>query len=91
MIQGSGTGPVSYVVNASDLRTIFSSIYSSKYADDTHLIVPASLSHTIEMELKFIADWATANILTLNTKKINGNNNSQFQIKKCQFTASPSN
>ena len=68
----------------------FSSIYSSQYADDTHLIVPASLSHTIEMELKFIADWAPANILTLNIKKIKGNNNSQIQ-KKCQFTASPSN
>jgi len=47
----------------------FSSIYSSQNADDTHLIVPASLSHTIEMELKFIADWAPANIWNSTPKK----------------------
>ena len=69
IIQGSGTGPVSYVVNASDLRTIFLLNILFKYADDTYLIVPASLSHTIDMELKSIADWAAANNLTLNTKK----------------------
>ena len=69
IIQGSGTGPVSYVVNASDLRTVFLLNILFKYADDTYLIVPASLSHTIDMELKSIADWAAANNLTLNTKK----------------------
>ena len=69
IIQGLGTGPVSYVVNASDLRTIFLLNILLKYADDTYLIVPASLSHTIDMELKSIADWAAANNLTLNTKK----------------------
>ena len=69
IIQGSGTGPISYVVNASDLRTIFLLNILFKYADDTYLIVPASLSHTIEQELKSIADWAAANNLTLNTKK----------------------
>ena len=69
IIQGSGTGPVSYVVNASDLRTIFLLKKLFKYADDTYLIVPSSLSHTIDMELKSIADWAAANNLTLNTKK----------------------
>ena len=41
IIQGSGTGPVSYVVNASDLRTIFLLDILFKYADDTYLIVPA--------------------------------------------------
>ena len=65
----SGTGPVSYVVNASDLRTIFLLNILFKYADDTYFIVPASLSHTIDMELKSIADWAAASNLTLNTRK----------------------
>ena len=65
LIQGSGIGPVSYVVNASDLWTIFLLNILFKYTDDTYLIVPASLSHTVDMELKSIADWAVA----LNTKK----------------------
>ena len=78
-------------VNPSDLRTISLLNILFKYADDTYLIVPASLSHTIDMELKSIADWAAPNNLTLNSQhqKINGNDNSQTQSKKCQFTTSP--
>ena len=63
-----GRDPVSYVVNASDLQTICLLNMLFKYADDTYLIVPASLSH-IDMELKPNADWAAVNNLTLNTKK----------------------
>jgi hypothetical protein len=69
IIQGTGIGPVSYVVNASDLKAIFLLNKLFKYADDTYLIVPASQSHTIQNELQAIESWSQDNNLTLNTKK----------------------
>ena len=42
IVQGSSIGPVSYVINASDLRTICLTNKLFKYADDTYLVVPAS-------------------------------------------------
>ena len=40
IIQGSGTGPASYVINAGDLeaKTVSNKLY--KFADDTYLIIP---------------------------------------------------
>ena len=69
IVQGSSIGPVSYVINASDLRTICLMNKLFKYADDTYLVVPASKSDTIESELQSIASWSESNNLTLNTKK----------------------
>ena len=40
-----------------------------KYADDTYLIVPAVVSHTVEEELNHIAEWSRANNLKLNQSK----------------------
>ena len=60
---------ISYVINASDLRTICLLNKLFKYADDTYLVVPASKSDTIESELQSIASWSESNNLTLNTKK----------------------
>ena len=41
IVQGSGIGPASYVVNAADLRTTTPGNRIAKYADDTYLIIPA--------------------------------------------------
>ena len=68
-IQGSGLGPVSYTINASDLHPRHSSNILFKYADDTYLIVPAINSALILDELDNISRWATANNLKLNTSK----------------------
>ena len=69
IIQGSGVGPTSYVVNASDLHAITGGNVLCKYADDTYLIVPAVNVKTRPVELQNITDWATANNLTLNLGK----------------------
>ena len=69
IIQGTGIGPVSYVVNASDLKAIFLLNKLFKCADDTYLIVPASQSHAIQNELKAIESWSQDNNLALNTKQ----------------------
>src|SRR5664279_4053388 len=41
IIQGSAIGPISYVVNAGDLRAVTNGNLLVKFADDTYLIVPA--------------------------------------------------
>ena len=40
-----------------------------KYADDTDLVVPASHSHIVQVELDDISRWASDNNLTLNVSK----------------------
>ena len=50
VVQGSGLGPATYVVNAADLRPIHPSNELVKYADDTYLIIPAVNNHTSEEE-----------------------------------------
>ena len=69
VIQGSGIGPVSFVVTASDLHPITPGNFMIKYADDTYLIVPAFNSQSCSAEIAHIEDWARENNLTLNRFK----------------------
>ena len=69
IIQGSGGGPASYAVNASDLKTVHSGNELVKFADDTDLVVAASNVHTCIKELDNIKAWAERNNLKLNESK----------------------
>jgi len=69
IIQGSALGPVEYVFSASDLHPISPSSHLCKYADDTYLLVPASNSSSIPLEIQHITHRATANNLKLNNTK----------------------
>ena len=69
IIQGSVIGPASYVVNASDLRTVKSENDLVKCADDTDLIVAEEHVETRFEELDNISTWADANNLKLNKAK----------------------
>lgn len=69
IIQGSGIGPVSYVVTASDLHPVNSANLMTKYADDTYLIIPASDANSCNSEIEHIESWSTANNLQLNRNK----------------------
>jgi hypothetical protein len=69
VIQGSGIGPASYIVNAADLITLLANNIFLKYADDTYLIVPAVNLASCAAELQHIEDWAQKNNLQLNRKK----------------------
>ena len=66
VVQGSGVGPSDFVVNASDLQPVHQQNKIVKYADDTYLIVPASMRPTLTTELDAIETWATHNHLKLN-------------------------
>ena len=69
IVQGSGIGPVTYVICASDLCPLHKSNSFDKYADDSYLIVPSVNSSTIAEELEHIAKWAHDNNLKLNRSK----------------------
>ena len=69
IIQGSAIGPVSYVINASDLSTVTPGNSLHKYADDTYIIIPARNAQSREDELDHVAEWAQRNNLKLNRTK----------------------
>ena len=69
IIQGSGIGPASYVVTASDLHPVTPGNSMCKYADDTYLVVPAANIQSCAAEIANIEDWARTNNLLLNRVK----------------------
>jgi hypothetical protein len=68
-IQGSGLGPIAFVVAIAGLKPINECNRIFKYADDCNLVVPASGIDTTEMELDNINTWASSCNLSLNTSK----------------------
>ena len=69
VVQGSGVGPATYVVTASDLQPLNVLNRLVKYADDTYIIVPASCGDTRCSEIDHVESWARENILQLNRTK----------------------
>jgi hypothetical protein len=69
IIQGSAIGPAAYVVYAADLQPVTAGNDIMKYADDTHLVIPASNAASRETELDNIETWSKANNLQLNREK----------------------
>ena len=68
-MQGSGIGPASYVVNASDLRAVTPGNELLKFADDTHIIIPAVNASSRQAELDHIHELAQTNNLKANLNK----------------------
>ena len=69
IIQGSGIGPASYVINAGDIEVRTLSNKLCKFADDTYLIIPADNADSRSAEIDNIETWARTNNLTLNRTK----------------------
>ena len=69
IVQGSGIGPVTFVINNSDLEPLCAGNLLVKYADDTDLLVPACNTPSIPNEMQRIASWSSANNLVLNEAK----------------------
>ena len=69
VIQGSGIGPASYSVNASDLRPCTDGNDIVKFADDFDLVIPASNIDSRSAELRHVEVWSVANNLRLNQNK----------------------
>jgi len=69
IIQGSGLGPASYVVTASDLHPVTPGNSAVKFADDMYLIVPADNVQSCADEIAQVERWADENNLKLNRIK----------------------
>ena len=70
IIQGSGIGPASYVVNAGNVKALTpGNMHLCKFADDTYLILPSGNEGSQLAEIDSIETWAKRNNLMLNRKK----------------------
>ena len=69
IVQGSAVGPTVCVVIAADPHTVTPGNEMCKYADDTHLIIPASNFSSRAVELDNVDTWSRSNNLKLNRKK----------------------
>ena len=69
VIQGSGLGPVSYLVTAADPYPVTAGNRIFKYADDTFIVVPAANTGLRLQEISYIQQWAEDNNLRLNCSK----------------------
>ena len=69
IVQGSALGPVMFILNSTDLRCCTPGNSAYKYADDVTLVVPASNSSSIPLELANINDWCKLNNQSLNLSK----------------------
>ena len=69
VFQGSGLGPVSYSVNASDLRPCTDGNDIVKFANDFDLIIPSTIVDSRSAEMQHIQEWADRNNLQLNRSK----------------------
>src|ERR1051325_4699136 len=71
VIQGSALGPATFIICASDLHAITPGNTTCKYADDVYIIIPASNTSSVQIELDNISSWASSNNLRLNPDKSN--------------------
>ena len=69
IVQGSGLGPVLYLIMASDLKTLSPINRICKYADDKTLMCPSTTDISLEDEFQHILEWSNQNKLHLNLKK----------------------
>ena len=71
--QGSVLGPLLFLLFINDLQYVSQRLFSIIFADDTNLFISGKdineMNHALNIELKSIHEWFTANNLVLNLKK----------------------
>lgn len=69
IVQGSGIGPILYIIFASDLKLRSTMNLLCKYADDTTLMIPQNTDVCLEDEFKHVVQWSVQNKLIINLTK----------------------
>ena len=69
IVQGSGIGPMLFVVMESDLSTMSSVNIRLKYADDTSLLEPSDSDTDLVDEFDNTKQWAAQNHMVINLQK----------------------
>ena len=70
IVQGSGLGPVDFIVAISKLKPRHSTNKIIKYADDSYILFPFTNSELITSEFDHVTTWADSCNLKLNHSKI---------------------
>ena len=86
VVQGSGLGPATYSIAASDLNPKNPEFKMHKFADDSYLITAGKFANKIIDELEHVKVWANRNNLILNCNKTR---NYILQKAFCQGHMSP--
>jgi len=68
-VQGSGIGPLFYIILESDLKPVSNVNIVFKYADDTNLLVSAHTDVQLCDEYETIKLWALRNKMIINASK----------------------
>lgn len=69
IIQGSGIGPILFIIFACDLKPLDALNLLLKYADDSTLLCPEHTTTPIEDEVRHVIKWAALNKLLINLLK----------------------
>ena len=69
IVQGSGIGPILFIMFIHDLKPLDILNYLIKYADDASLLCHENSSTSIELEMAHVIDWARENKMTVNLLK----------------------
>ena len=69
IVQGSGIGPMLFLIFISDLKPIGLDNSLTKYADDTSLLVPERTDVDMSEEFSHIMKWSSDNKLIVNLAK----------------------
>ena len=69
VVQGSGLGPILYIITASGYCIYNECNKAIKYADDSYITIPYSKSYTIESEINHFQIWAESCNLAVNKEK----------------------
>jgi len=69
IVQGSGVGPMLYIVMEGDLHTLSRSNIMFKYAYDTNLLVPAYSDVSLLSEFEHVKQWTADNKMIINISK----------------------
>jgi len=73
LVQGSGLGPILFIVLSQDLNTLSSNDELIKFADDSTILVglPENSDISVAAEFTDVQDWAKHNGMVINLSKTN--------------------
>ena len=69
VVQGSVLGPSSFLINAFSLKSVHPLNEMIKFADDTYLVILASNSNSLQLELNPSPEWTKLSNLSSNLNK----------------------